>query len=417
MDKFIKMLLETETTVILPDFGAIVVENENTGSLTFNEYVKYNDGKLDEVIVENSNMDIQEAQNYVAKHIREIQQELDKGDEYSIFELGTFTKDKDGSIIFEGNKNFNGGEKTNNQNKSTNAVQGPSPSPDKKDKEKNALDSKKTEESKQNSNKDKKAKLEETKHKEEKEKKASKKEAEKTDKKAQAALKDKAKKADKEAKKSEKAAKNTKSEKDKPPRKKKKTGIIIALILILGAFGTGGVLIATNYDEFKEMMGWDKFEKVKTAEEVLDEDEDSEPEETEDPVENEDDQTGEIETADSDENTVDEEETSSNAENLEPEIEVEEPEVVEEPKPTPTPVQATGESGKFYLIAGTFSSKSNAESLVNELKGKGHKAEIIGFLNNMHYVSVKSFNSRQDAVNGVNSVQNDAPGAWVYKKP
>lgn len=400
MDKFIKMLLETETTVILPDFGAIVVENEDTGSLTFNEYIKYNDGKLDEIIVENSNMDLQEAQNYIAKNIREIQQEIDKGNEYSIFELGSFKKDKDGSILFDGNINFKGAKKADKQKDSSDAVQGPSPSPSKKDKE----DTKKVEKSENKKEKEAK-KTDKTDKKVEDPKKSKAKEASKKE--TESSNKKEDKKAKATSKKAEKLVKKEKTKKDKPPKKKKKTAVIIILILVLGAFATAGILIATNYDEFKEMMGWDKFEKVKTAEEVLDEDQDEieelDPEEKNHP-DNE-----------SDDEELNEEDSEEIDEETEPEIEVEEPEVVEEPKPAS--VEPTGESGKFYLIAGTFSSKSNAEGLVEELKSKGHNAEIIGFLNNMHYVSVSSFNSRQDAVNKVNSVQNDAPGAWVYKKP
>ena len=103
MDKYLKQLLELHAKVILPSFGAIVVENEESGNLMFNEYLSYNDGKLDDLIVSESNMELQEAQNMIAKYIRDIQVQIDKGESYDIFELGRFFKNQDGDIEFEGN--------------------------------------------------------------------------------------------------------------------------------------------------------------------------------------------------------------------------------------------------------------------------------------------------------------------------
>src|SRR5690554_2676600 len=103
MDKYIKQLLEVYSKIILPQFGAIVIEDEETGELMFNEYLTYDDGKLSELIEKESNMDIQEAKNLVAKFVRELQAQLDKGETYAIFQLGEFSKSKDGEVIFNGN--------------------------------------------------------------------------------------------------------------------------------------------------------------------------------------------------------------------------------------------------------------------------------------------------------------------------
>src|SRR5690554_4290957 len=103
MDKYIKQLLELYSKIILPQFGAIVVENEETGELMFNEYLSYDDGKLSELIEKESNMDLQEAQNMVAKFVRDLQLQLDKGETYSIFQLGEFSKNKDDEFTFKGN--------------------------------------------------------------------------------------------------------------------------------------------------------------------------------------------------------------------------------------------------------------------------------------------------------------------------
>jgi hypothetical protein len=419
MDKFIKLLLETENTVILPNFGAIVVENETTGALMFNEYLKFNDGKLDNIIVENSTMDIQEAQNYIAKHIREIQAEIDKGNEYSIFELGSFSKDKDGSIIFQGNIN----SKNDKSKKENDVVAGPSPTPPKEDKQEKE-DGVKKDQPKENINKkesEKVTKKKESQPTEEQEKKDA-------DPKAipvAEATKEK-KKTTKENKYQEKGAAK-KPEKSKSKEKKKKKGkkgpVFFILIFLLVVVAGGSTYIGLNYDEFKTMMGWDKFEEVKDPKALLAEaDNETTPMDEDEPEEivfDEEDEQGiqeEVGLEDEFEETEGEDIATEPEEEPEQEPKVEEPVT---PKETPSTVSTnpSGVSGNFYIIAGTFSEQSNAEKLVADLKQQGYPAEIVGFLNNMHYVSVQSFSTRSDANNALSKISNDVPKAWVYKKP
>lgn len=390
MDKFIKLLLETENTVILPKFGAIVVENETTGALMFNEYLKFNDGKLDNIIVENSTMDIQEAQNYIAKHIREIQAEIDKGNEYSIFELGSFSKDKDGSIIFQGNIN----SKNDKSKKENDVVAGPSPTPPK-------------EEKKEKEDSVKKDQPEEKVDKKETEKVTKKKDSEPKTVPVAEATKEK-KKTTKENKYEEKVAtKKPEKSKTKEKKKRKKGPVFFILIFILVVVAGGSTYIGLNYDEFKTMMGWDKFEEVKDPKALLAEaDNETTPMDEDEPEEIIFDEEDEIE----------ETEAEDIASEPEQEPKVEEPVT---PKETPSTVTTnpSGVSGNFYIIAGTFSEQSNAEKLVADLKQQGYPAEIVGFLNNMHYVSVQSFSTRNDANNALSKISNDVPKAWVYKKP
>lgn len=390
MDKFIKLLLESENTAILPNFGAIVLENESNGALMFNEYLKFNDGKLDNIIIENSNMDLQEAQNYIAKHIREIQAEIDKGNEYSIFELGSFKKDKDGSTVFEGNvKNTN---KESDKKQTKEVFAGPSPTPPIKEKEDIPDENSKVEEkkpavmasepSKKENKKEEKSKKKENKYEE--------------------------KKTSVDAK--------TKPVKKKKEKKTRKKGLVFfLLIFILVIIAGGSTYIGLNYDEFKAMMGWDKFEEVKDPKKMLAEmDEEMKGEnsiqieEDEVPLEDESEELIEETTEDFSESTT-EDESEELIEEQETAIEVE--------KPAPVKEVSSGVSGNYYIIAGTFGEQTNADNLLNELKQKGFPAEIVGFINNMHYVSVQSFSSRSEANNALQNISNDVPKAWVYKKP
>lgn len=102
MDKYIIQLLKLHYKIILPDFGAIVIADEESGELMFNEFLNYDDKKLAELLEQESNMNLQEAQNAVAKFVRELKYHLDKGNTYAIFQLGEFTKEKD-AYVFTGN--------------------------------------------------------------------------------------------------------------------------------------------------------------------------------------------------------------------------------------------------------------------------------------------------------------------------
>jgi flagellar basal body-associated protein FliL len=407
MDKFVILLLENENTAILPNFGAIVVANETTGDLMFNEYLKFNDGKLDNIIVSNSNMELQEAQNYIAKHIREIQAEIDKGNEYSIFGLGSFSKDKDGSILFKGKLSQNPDQKTETE---SSTVAGPSPTPPKKE-------DKVTPEVKPKETSEKKVE----KSVKEDEPKAKDNDEQKNVVKKPAPEKKHPKKENKYIDAKEKAKTE---EKAQPKRKKSPLFFILIFLLLLVA--AGSTYIGLNYDEFKAMMGWDKFEEVKDPETILadaDNNEESElnvineEEVQEDLIESDSSNNEEMDSLETTAEEIEEdliEEASTSKENNTADNEVE---TVEETQPSSTPLAASNISGDFHIIAGTFTEQSNAEGLVSELKTMGYPAEIIGFLNNMHYVSVQSFESQSDAYNALSQIHNNVPRAWIYKKP
>ena len=171
-------------------------------------------------------------------------------------------------------------------------------------------------------------------------------------------------------------------------------------------------------------MGWNQFEGAnELAKDMQDQTKSDEVEADEnDTDENEADvseeSTNEEETATDDSfvevDPIDEEKLETDEVEVKDNVEVE-----PEPEASPEPVQekTSVSSGEYHLIAGTFTDKSNAEGLVSELKSQGHPAQIIGYLNGMHYVSVKSFDSASAAQQGISSVQSDVPKAWVYKKP
>jgi hypothetical protein len=100
MNKYIIEMLKIQSSVILPGLGSLMITNSKTGKVSFNPHLKFNDGALAKFIAEKEGTEEQEAQNQVAKFVREIEAELGKGNSYDMFEFGSFSKDKDGNVAF-----------------------------------------------------------------------------------------------------------------------------------------------------------------------------------------------------------------------------------------------------------------------------------------------------------------------------
>ena len=88
-------------------------------------------------------------------------------------------------------------------------------------------------------------------------------------------------------------------------------------------------------------------------------------------------------------------------------------EAVVEPEPEPETPQA-GQTKKYYIVAGMFSSRTNAEDFVNTLKAKGYDAELFGRKDNLYAVSFSSHVSRAAAVEEMNRIREQFnPKAWL----
>jgi cell division septation protein DedD/nucleoid DNA-binding protein len=71
--------------------------------------------------------------------------------------------------------------------------------------------------------------------------------------------------------------------------------------------------------------------------------------------------------------------------------------------------------GKYAVVAGCFKLKDNAERLHKQLTGKGYPAFITTMKNGMFKVGMKSFATRQEAVDGLAALKRAEPGMelWV----
>jgi len=99
MNNYLLQLLKEVKTIIIPGLGALTLTNEHTGEMMFMSYLKFDDGNLAKHIAEKEGIDINDAKNLIAKFVREVTAQLDKGESYDMYQFGTFRK-VDGEVTF-----------------------------------------------------------------------------------------------------------------------------------------------------------------------------------------------------------------------------------------------------------------------------------------------------------------------------
>ena len=106
MNKYLLQILHEVNTIIIPGLGALTVTNSKTGEIMFMSFLKHEDGKLAKYISENDGISENDAKNLIAKYVREILAELDKGESYDMYQFGRFIK-VNGEVEFENWNKYN----------------------------------------------------------------------------------------------------------------------------------------------------------------------------------------------------------------------------------------------------------------------------------------------------------------------
>jgi len=75
---------------------------------------------------------------------------------------------------------------------------------------------------------------------------------------------------------------------------------------------------------------------------------------------------------------------------------------------------STEENFSFHIIAGAFSSESNANRLGDKLRNEGYTITI-GEGRGMTLVSIQSFQTRAEAKAGLIELKTVVPNAWIHK--
>lgn len=100
MEKSINALLDSNLRVIIPDFGAFIIRQKDPRIIVFNEFLRYNDGRLTEYISRTEGIDQETALQQVSDFTVSINKVLDTGKPYTLKGLGQLHKDSSGKIIF-----------------------------------------------------------------------------------------------------------------------------------------------------------------------------------------------------------------------------------------------------------------------------------------------------------------------------
>jgi cell division protein FtsN/nucleoid DNA-binding protein len=446
MNKYFVQLFQEESTVIIPDLGALTMTNEDSGEIMFLPYLKFDDGKLAGFIAKTEGVDLQEAKNTVAKFVLEIMANLDQGESFVIDEFGSFYKNAQGEIEFKALSMGAHIQETKTEEKESEekdpvieeVTEGTaedliqlntdekieetySDDPfdvdeddikelideapidfkpedivkeesweevDSKSLMQSMLDGEKTEEEPEV----KQAIIEEVK---------AVSEEPKTEKKP---LRKKQEKEPKVSKGLKKVVDKTILENElvdkKPEKKKKKRGFSFWMLIgIIAAFLGVGTWAFLNFDEVKKHVPFlaEQKEEVKT-----------EGEEDSEGVEIIEGKMTEAESTPA---------QSTPTDKVIPSEPIKQAKARVETKPEPVKkVTSTPASGNYHLIIGAYGSIENANKLVAKLVGEGFSASIAGESRGLNLVALGSFNSKDDADAFLQKNVAKYPKAWVMKK-
>ncbi len=105
--KYLLDLLRHNSRVIIPKFGAFLLKSKPNSdydlnlNISFNDFLKFDDGVLIEYIAKTDNIDKFEAENQVSEFVTEIQKNLLDNQKFYFDGIGTILKDKNGTLVFE----------------------------------------------------------------------------------------------------------------------------------------------------------------------------------------------------------------------------------------------------------------------------------------------------------------------------
>ena len=102
INEYIKELISNNSRVIIPDFGAFMIQNSDNGKIiSFNDFLKFNDGVLVNKIIVNEHIDATQSKEQIKKYVKEIEAVLKNGDKFLIDGVGYLSKGSNGDIVFE----------------------------------------------------------------------------------------------------------------------------------------------------------------------------------------------------------------------------------------------------------------------------------------------------------------------------
>lgn len=366
--KYINELVSGNNRVIVPDFGAFMVQDTTEGKvISFNDFLKFNDGLLVNHIIKSEKVNKSQALDLIKEFVKEVELQFSQGKSYPIENLGELVKDAQGNIKF--------------------APVGSSKPADKKEEspiiildEKKAEDPIKEEPVKPVVTEAPKLHTEKPTVVE-----APKTEAPKPQPKPAPAPTEKPQPAPAQTAKPTAAPTKTATPQAKPVtviKTKKKSSALNKILVVLACL----IIVAAGVWTILTYHLINRFMPAKEAKMVITD-------------------TVEMPALDTTP-TID---TTAIAEA--------QPQTAEEPAPKVVEEESTQSGAAHcYIITGSFKVMENAEKYSNKLKQKGFEPEVITRDNGFNAVSIKAFATKKEAIAEWQQLKEEYPGAWILIK-
>lgn len=105
LGNYFRELLEKHNRVIIPDFGAFLVKDtgdtRSIANTSFSPFLRYNDGLMEAFVAEKQDLTKAEATNKVKEYVDSLKEQLGKGVQVELPNLGYFYQDSRGTIQFQ----------------------------------------------------------------------------------------------------------------------------------------------------------------------------------------------------------------------------------------------------------------------------------------------------------------------------
>lgn len=103
ISSYLKELLESNNRIIIPDFGAFMIQDSPEGKqISFNDFLKFNDGLLVNQIIKSEKISKNQASDIIKEFIKEVEKSFAQNSSYEVKGIGFLVKDNQGNIKFEG---------------------------------------------------------------------------------------------------------------------------------------------------------------------------------------------------------------------------------------------------------------------------------------------------------------------------
>ncbi|MCF8234934.1 MAG: SPOR domain-containing protein [Bacteroidales bacterium] len=413
--KYIRELLKDHDRVIIPNFGAFLKSKGEIKKIIFNEFIKFNDGQLINLISEKEGFPVSDASKRVDDFVEKIKGELSEEEKIEFEGIGYLYKDDNGRIRFtdygqetiEADALAGGTAQVEMEGKTASKAE-ESKEETKTEAETKTPDAKAQKEEKLEEHEAPEKKKEEpAKPKVEKGKPvpSSKVEVKSTPEPKTEQPKDMGTKPD-----PEKIAQQDPRTRQKEPVSPGRKKMIIWLLVIFIPLVAFGVYVIIDYQNVKNFLTSEKVEADEPVDREL--------------VPVEDMEQAKMTSEESKPEGRSEEQAAVEQQAPEQPTAAEQPEEKEESHQQVREREQAGETQpqetqyvppkKYHLIAGVFSDKQNAEKKVKQLKEEGFYAEIVGRINDKYYVNYNSFKKKQDAAYEKDRLIEKGYDTWIY---